>query len=232
MCGGKEWRLGRLGSIDQTWFNRSGKGVSPTAMALTSAINKRGAQDIKDLVSVGYTLASIRQQYWPVWERELTKQILKKCVTCRKLRGNPSTQLMADLPESRRTVYEVWCSRATCCKRGRNVAVDDFVLDPNQPRGKWLRGRVKEIFPDSKGATFPGLLYHSKNSADGILEIIKELHQYVPFIGAGDARIYADLGVIGDQLSVERAVNIHASLSNGFTPDERLDGLHFEIADA
>ena len=44
-------------------------------------------------------------------------------------------------------------------------------------------------------------------------------------------RCYADLGVVGDQLTVERAVNGHASLSNGFTPEERLEGLHFEIAD-
>ena len=37
--------------------------------------------------------------------------------------------------------------------------------------------------------------------------------------------------MVGDQLTVERAVNGHASLSNGFTPEECLDGLHFEIAD-
>ena len=37
--------------------------------------------------------------------------------------------------------------------------------------------------------------------------------------------------MVGDQLTVERAVNGHVSLSNGFTPEERLDGLHFQIAD-
>ena len=37
--------------------------------------------------------------------------------------------------------------------------------------------------------------------------------------------------MVGDQLTVERAVNGHASLSNGFTPEECLDGLHFQIAD-
>ena len=35
----------------------------------------------------------------------------------------------------------------------------------------------------------------------------------------------------GDQLSVERGINGHMSLANGFSPDDRLDGLHFEIAD-
>ena len=39
------------------------------------------------------------------------------------------------------------------------------------------------------------------------------------------------MGVVGDQLSVERAVNCLSSLANGFTPEERLDGMHIEIAD-
>ena len=41
--------------------------------------------------------------------------------------------------------------------------------------------------------------------------------------------MFADQGVIGDKLTVEQAVNGHASLSNGFTPEECLDGLHFQI---
>ena len=36
---------------------------------------------------------------------------------------------------------------------------------------------------------------------------------------------------LGDQLSVERAVHCISSLANGFTLEERLDGLHVEIAD-
>ena len=39
------------------------------------------------------------------------------------------------------------------------------------------------------------------------------------------------IGVIGDQLSVKRAVNCLSSLANGFTSEERLDGIHLEIAD-
>ena len=38
-------------------------------------------------------------------------------------------------------------------------------------------------------------------------------------------------GVVGDQLTIERAVNCLMSLSNGFSADERLEGLHCEIAD-
>lgn len=43
--------------------------------------------------------------------------------------------------------------------------------------------------------------------------------------------MHGSQGVVGDQLTVERAINGHMSLANGFSSDERLDGLHFEIAD-
>ena len=61
--------------------------------------------------------------------------------------------------------------------------------------------------------------------------MLKELHSYVPFHGEGCEQVYAEQGVVGDQLSVERAVNGHNGIANGFTPEDRLDGLHFEIAD-
>ena len=43
--------------------------------------------------------------------------------------------------------------------------------------------------------------------------------------------VYGNQGVVGDQLTVERAINGHMSLSNGFTAEERIEGLHFEVAD-
>ncbi|CAH3154050.1 unnamed protein product, partial [Porites evermanni] len=78
---------------------------------------------------------------------------------------------------------------------------------------------------------FLGMIYENENDADGILRVLQELHQYVPFDGDDDERVYGQQGVVGDQLSVERGVNGHCSLANGFTPEERLEGLHFEIAD-
>ena len=75
------------------------------------------------------------------------------------------------------------------------------------------------------------MIYENENDADGILRVLQELHQYVPFDGDDDERVYGQQGVVGDQLSVERGVNGHCSLANGFTPEERLEGLHFEIAD-
>ena len=75
------------------------------------------------------------------------------------------------------------------------------------------------------------MLHENENNADGILTILKSLHKYVPAYGEGKDKKCAEQGVVGDQLSVERAVNGHMSLANGFTPDERVDGLHFEVAD-
>ena len=60
---------------------------------------------------------------------------------------------------------------------------------------------------------------------------ILSLHEYVPHHVEEEERKYGDQRVVGDQLSVERGVNGHMSLANGFTPEERLEGLHFEIAD-
>ena len=75
------------------------------------------------------------------------------------------------------------------------------------------------------------MIYENENDADGILRVLKELHGHVSFHGDRDERVYAEQGVVGDQLSVERAVNGHNGLANGCTPEDRLDGLHFEIAD-
>ncbi|KXJ04403.1 uncharacterized protein LOC110246683, partial [Exaiptasia diaphana] len=79
--------------------------------------------------------------------------------------------------------------------------------------------------------TFLGLFDENENDANGIVNILKYLHKYVPNQGDAEERVYASQGVVGDQLSIERAVNGKVSLANGFTPEERLDGLHFEVAD-
>ena len=79
--------------------------------------------------------------------------------------------------------------------------------------------------------TFVGVLYHNENDAEGMTSILKELHKNVPHVGKGHNREYADQAIVGDQLTVERGVNTHNTLINGFTPQERLDGLHFEFAD-
>ena len=61
--------------------------------------------------------------------------------------------------------------------------------------------------------------------------MLKHLHGYIPV--SSDENLYTlhAAGVVGDQLTIERAVNCLMSLSNGFSADERLEGLHCEIAD-
>ena len=73
------------------------------------------------------------------------------------------------------------------------------------------------------------MLYHNEYDADGIQQVLTALHQYVPYYGDDANRVYSSQGVVADQLSVKRGINALFELSNGFTPEEQLEGL--EIAD-
>ena len=42
--------------------------------------------------------------------------------------------------------------------------------------------------------TFLGLIYQNENDCDGMLEILKDIHHYVPFCGEGVDRQYASQG--------------------------------------
>ena len=48
-----------------------------------------------------HVLSLIRQQYWIVNGRTLVKRVLRQCVPCRRLKGKPCSQRMADLPADR-----------------------------------------------------------------------------------------------------------------------------------
>lgn len=43
------------------------------------------------------TLSMVRQRYWIPQGRNLTKQVIRRCVTCIRWRATTSTQLMTDL---------------------------------------------------------------------------------------------------------------------------------------
>ena len=75
------------------------------------------------------------------------------------------------------------------------------------------------------------MIYEDENEADGMQKILDELQQFVPQYNDGDQIMYAAQGIVGDQLTVERGVNGLLEVSNGFTAEERHEGLHFEIAD-
>ena len=79
---------------------------------------------------------------------------------------------------------------------------------------------------------FLGMIYENENDADGIIKILQKLHKFVPCDNKDNEEpVYGNQGVVGDQLTVERAINGHMSLSNGFSAEERIEGLHFEVAD-
>ena len=50
---------------------------------------------------VNTVLCYLRQSYWSIRGREQVKRILGSCLSCKKWRGNPSVQYMADLPAPR-----------------------------------------------------------------------------------------------------------------------------------
>ena len=79
--------------------------------------------------------------------------------------------------------------------------------------------------------TFHGVIYENENTSDGIHSVLRVLHKFVPCAGSDDDKIYGEQGNVGDQLSVERAVNCLLQVSNGYTPEERLEGIHFEAGD-
>ena len=49
-------------------------------------------------------------------------------------------------------------------KPAENLKPNDLVivLDPNQPRGKWLRGRIEETNPDKRGQVRTAKIYTTK----------------------------------------------------------------------
>jgi hypothetical protein len=61
-----------------------------------------------------------------------------------------------------------------------------------------------------------------------MLSILQQFHKYLPDIGEDkfDGELFA-----GDQLTVERAVNIISSVSNGYSAEARLEGMHFQLGD-
>ena len=76
-----------------------------------------------------------------------------------------------------------------------------------------------------------GVIYANENTSEGIAEVLKDLQQYQAHCGNNEERKYETQGFAADQLSVERAVNAVMQVSNAFTPEDRFDGMHFEIAD-
>ena len=76
-----------------------------------------------------------------------------------------------------------------------------------------------------------GIIFESEVTNEGIVNVLQHVQQYLPKVGEGEQIHFAEQGLVGDQLTIERAVNAVRSMANGYTPFERLEGFHFGIAD-
>ena len=62
--------------------------------------------ELKAHAGVTTTLAETRLKFWIIKGRTVVKNLLHKCITCKKLRSQPQTPIMGDLPKSRVTPGE------------------------------------------------------------------------------------------------------------------------------
>lgn len=73
-----------------------------------------------------------------------------------------------------------------------------------------------------------GIIFKNENINEDMLTILRQFYTYLPT--SGDNEVDPQFFAV-DQLTVERAVNVVASVSNGYTPEDRLEGMNFQIGD-
>jgi hypothetical protein len=73
-----------------------------------------------------------------------------------------------------------------------------------------------------------GIIFKDENVNQGMHSILKQFHSYLPRRADDkvDSQIFS-----WDQLTVERAVNVIASVANGLSEHDRLEGMNFQIGD-
>ena len=73
-----------------------------------------------------------------------------------------------------------------------------------------------------------GLIFKNENVNEDMTAILQQFHGYLPQTDNGgiDGQLFS-----GDQLTVERAVNIISSVANGYTPEDRLEGINLQLGD-
>ena len=72
------------------------------------------------------------------------------------------------------------------------------------------------------------IIFKNENVNEDIISILQQFHSYLPKAADGgvDGQLFS-----GDQLTVERAVNVISSVANGHTPAYRLEGIHLQLGD-
>ena len=73
-----------------------------------------------------------------------------------------------------------------------------------------------------------GLIFKNENVNEDMKDILQQFHGYLPQKDDGgiDGQLFS-----GDQLTIERAVNVIASVANGYTPEDRLEGINLQLGD-
>ena len=73
-----------------------------------------------------------------------------------------------------------------------------------------------------------GIILKNENANEDMLAILQQFHTYLPQTSDGciDDQLFS-----GDQLTVERAVNVISSVANGLTPQDHLDGINLQLVD-
>ena len=63
-----------------------------------------------------------------------------------------------------------------------------------------------------------------------MLNVLRHIHSYLPSAAEGDQKTFDSANVIGDQLTVDTAINA-MSQQNGYTEEDRLTNLNIGLAD-
>ena len=73
-----------------------------------------------------------------------------------------------------------------------------------------------------------GIMFKNENVNEDMVSIQQQFFSYLPKTGDGgvDGQLFS-----GDQLTVERAVNVISSVANGLTPQDRLEGINLQLGD-
>ena len=76
-----------------------------------------------------------------------------------------------------------------------------------------------------------GILFKNENATEDMIEILKKFQSYIPYTTVNGKTEFINQLCAGDQLSVERSVNAIHSVSNGYTPQDRLEGFNMQLGD-
>ncbi|CAB4011105.1 Hypothetical predicted protein, partial [Paramuricea clavata] len=76
-----------------------------------------------------------------------------------------------------------------------------------------------------------GIIFKNENTNEEMIEILKQLQSYLPKQSIRNETKFDPQLFAGDQLTVERAINVIQSVMNGYTPEDRLEGIIMQLGD-